>query len=406
MDSWNPKIDKFGRVVSGSGTIWFRQSYKESDGKSLGTGWSPAFLNDNSIIWNNGHNVSQYVISSGEFITKNEQYDTIVAANDKYIGRLVGIITFEGSQYDGDSISISKDGRNTAWITPYQSEVRNPIFNTGKTSYQAIISEISIGKSASIWSEDNRVRTKGTVFSEGIVKNYTVFTWEIGHICDVGSDSYIVSFTQNGLAIRLLGDNFGWYFEGIFDNPDSIYLNGLIVVVSSKSGNPKYIEIDPLSARIDLRKTQDGIDYVKPPDPIPIPIPPKPPIPEPEEKIKTARKYKMSDTKKVGLIMVDGKYIAFNPGLSFNNNDPQEFEMSQPDNLFQFKHSSGKVLGADATQYSQDVCKQLYLTNDRGAYESWNVEHPADNPDLISAFITFRRPEGINFSVKLRVVEL
>lgn len=155
--------------------------------------------------------------------------------------------------------------------------------------------------------------------------------------------------------------------------------------------------------------TNEPIPEPPTPDPpiLPIPVPPDPEPPKPKPEFKTAGKYKMTDTKKVGLIMVDGKYIAFNPNLTFNNTSPDEFEMSQPDNLFQFKHiKTGLVLGADATQYSNDICKQLYLVDHRQGYESWNVEHPADSPDLISAFITFRRTEGINFSVKLRVVEL
>jgi hypothetical protein len=104
MDAWNSKIDKFGRVVSGSGQIYLRQSYKDKDGEHIGNGWTPAFLNDELILFNNGSNVSQYSMNTRETVLRNEQYDVIVASEDKYVGRLVGIVTFEKVQYDGDSI--------------------------------------------------------------------------------------------------------------------------------------------------------------------------------------------------------------------------------------------------------------------------------------------------------------
>jgi hypothetical protein len=305
--------------------------------------------------------------------------------------------------------SISKDGSNVAWITPYQSESRTPVFNAGRTDYTALISEISIGKGTVVWSEHDHRNTKGVLFTDGIVKDYTVFTWEVAHVCDTFYGPFIVSYTQHGLAIRPMSSKFGWFFEGVFDSPDSIWFNHLIVIVASQRGEPVYIEVDISNPAIDLTKTIDGVNYVapqpQPPDPEPIPPKPIPPKPVPKPEFKTARKYRMTDTKRVGLIMLDGKYIAFNPNLTLNNKSADEFEMSQPDNLFQFKHvKTGLILGADATENSDNICKQLYLVNHREAYESWNVEHPADDPDLISAFVTFRRPEGINFSAKLLVV--
>ena len=151
-------------------------------------------------------------------------------------------------------------------------------------------------------------------------------------------------------------------------------------------------------------------DPIVPPKPIPpidLPIPPKP-LPEP--KYPSARKYKKMETQKVALILVDGKYISFNSKgelYLYNGliNEDCKFDLSKPDNLWAIKKGD-KWLGADATQHTPNVASQLYMIDHRAGYESWNVEHPADNPDLISAFIIFRRPEGINFSVKLRVVEL
>ena len=421
MDGWNPKIDKFGRVVSGSGTIFFQNHYRNppQQAKQIAGGWTPAFLDNNNIVFNNGVDTSYYSIPNQSIRKSSERYDKIVASQGRMIGNLVGIVTFEGHKYDGISISISKSGANVAWITPYQTLnlQRVPVFNTNNVQYSAVISEISIGDHHSVWSENDRRTTAAVSFTDGLVRDITVFTWEVAHVCDAIDKSYVVSYTQQGLAIRELGSKFGWFFQGIWENPDSIYYNGLIVIVASDdSGNSKYLELDPNSPTVDLTETIDGIHYspdppIPPDPPDPIPIPPEPtPEPPPEEGIRTAKGYKMTEeTRKVGLIALDGKYIAFDSKgkVSFNNTSPQPFIMSQPDSLFAFKQEqTGAYLGADATQYSQDICKQLYLISERGPYESWNVEHPSDSPDLISAFITFRRPEGNNFSIKLLVVEL
>lgn len=119
------------------------------------------------------------------------------------------------------------------------------------------------------------------------------------------------------------------------------------------------------------------------------------------------------EAKEIALILLDGKFIAFDKGhkLTLNNTevtDDCKFELTKPDDLFAIKHKvNDQWLGADATSYSFDICKQLYLKNERYAYESWIVEHPAPpHNQYIAAYVLFERPEGINFSCKLRVVEL
>jgi len=170
--------------------------------------------------------------------------------------------------------------------------------------------------------------------------------------------------------------------------------------------------VSELGNKIDLRTLlQPEPPNPEPPKPIPEPPDPIPPKPEPEPIIKTATVYEMNMEKQlVALIAFDGKYISVTStgNIKYNNKDVTPecvFELTKPDGLFSIQQN-GKWLGADATEH-HDVCNQLYMIDHREGYESWIVERPAiPNNDLISAYILFRRPEGINFSIKLRVVEL
>jgi hypothetical protein len=58
--------------------------------------------------------------------------------------------------------------------------------------------------------------------------------------------------------------------------------------------------------------------------------------------------------------------------------EDETFEISKPDDRYQIRHvKTNVILGADATQFSADLCRQFYTSGgavkDRGPYESWTV---------------------------------
>lgn len=88
-----------------------------------------------------------------------------------------------------------------------------------------------------------------------------------------------------------------------------------------------------------------------------------------------AGKYARIDSSEKGRGMFGGYPIHFDR----DSIGPDEsFELSKPDDRYQIRHlNTDVILGADATQYSDDLCAQFYTSGgavtSRGPYESWTV---------------------------------
>ena len=276
MDGWYPKINERGNVVSGSGSVWYRSSYKDIEGIEIASqGWTPAFLDNSWIMYSNGVNVAVYDLNNNKTIQRpNETYSRIVASNGKYIGWNDGKVYSEGYVAEGKIVlSISKDGKNKAWLEPYHSDLSNLIINHKNSLIWESIMSVAISNTAVIWNTDNFTKTFGIINEEKY--ELTIPRWEQSYLCDTPNGPWIISKFQDGLGARPFLSQVGQFYPGVWDDPDSIWLNDRIVVVSSEAGNPKYLEIDTSILNYDFSQTN-------PPNPIP-PNPnpdPNPPIEE------------------------------------------------------------------------------------------------------------------------------
>lgn len=147
---------------------------------------------------------------------------------------------------------------------------------------------------------------------------------------------------------------------------------------------------------------------VPPTDPIPpIIIPPIPepePIPIPpthEDIFKKIKELKLMDPEVVSLVCFDHYARVRNGQVVFDQiseSDETEWEISKPDDRFAIRPLSdkNKFLGADSTKYGTDICKQFYLTDSRGNYESWFIGTRPSG--LIEAVIEYIN-QGANYTV-------
>jgi hypothetical protein len=270
MNSWYPKLNSKGSVISGSGAIWFRNSYKDNSGREIAGGWTPAFLDDDNIIFNNGSTVSTFNLKNGtrdDTTHAKESYSVIVAALNKYIGWLVGNIYYDGTYKDGVGPSISKTGKNFAWITPYQSEVRTLVINNKSLYYTGLINQLSVGDQGIVWTEfgENSSRiVRGILTSNpSVIETLTVRSWEESLLVDTPNGPWIISTFQDGIGARPFLSNVGQFFRGEFFIGDGLWLNSKIVIVGSdNAGQPLYYEIDPSILNVDLTKLDDmPVDY-------------------------------------------------------------------------------------------------------------------------------------------------
>ena len=278
MDAWFPKLNSRGQVVSGSGSIWFWESYRNlsvpANFRQIGGGWSPAFLDNSWVIFNNGVSVSTFdLVNNKTIVRPHESYSLIVAAVGRYIGWLQGIVTLGGNNYDGVGQAISKSGKNVAWITPYQSEARSLMINKEIISqsghpYVGAINQLDIGDLGLVWTTFDGPNRKvwGILNNETNIRDLTVRSWEESHICDTPKGPWIIGTNQDGTNARPFLSKMGQFRHGDFFYGDSIWYNDRLVIVgSSAQGEPLYWEVDIDVLNVDLT-TLDGTTPV-PPDP-------------------------------------------------------------------------------------------------------------------------------------------
>ena len=131
----------------------------------------------------------------------------------------------------------------------------------------------------------------------------------------------------------------------------------------------------------------------------------------------------MAGTQIVGLRGLAGKLARIDSGeagkglfrgypIHFDRDSigPDEtFEISKPDDHYQIRHvRTNVILGADATQFSADVCRQFYTSGgdvtERGAYESWTIFRLRPAGTII-ALIEYNDRGVVYTSAGLNVVE-
>jgi len=154
-------------------------------------------------------------------------------------------------------------------------------------------------------------------------------------------------------------------------------------------------------------------------------LPPRPPAPKPPaDPIPSAIPYEVSmETERVGLLGPDGKFTRIDPAsrgrglfrgceVVFDRElagSQETFELTQPDDKFQLRAIEADViLGADATQFGADLCRQFYTSGGdvtaRGGYESWTIVRLPSG--IVIAMIEYDREGKRYTSAPLTVVAL
>jgi len=171
---------------------------------------------------------------------------------------------------------------------------------------------------------------------------------------------------------------------------------------------------------IDLTTTQPTPPQPEPPQPEPPDPEPEPPHPEPEPPDGGID----MTPQKIALRGMAGKFATIDPGeagqgmfggypIHWDRTELGEwetFELSKPDDKYQIKHlTTGVILGADATSYSEDLGQQFYTSGgdvtERGPYESWIVFRLTAG-GTICALIEYDQDGIVYCSADLTVEEL
>jgi len=138
------------------------------------------------------------------------------------------------------------------------------------------------------------------------------------------------------------------------------------------------------------------------PTPIPIPSPTPTPIPNPQVPLfKPIREANFVNPETVSLVCFDHYARVLNGKVVFDQTTESaetDWEITKPDDRFAISPLSDKTkyLGMDSTTYGNDICKQFYLTDARGNYESFFIGVRPSG--LIEAVIEYIN-QGVNNTV-------
>jgi hypothetical protein len=139
------------------------------------------------------------------------------------------------------------------------------------------------------------------------------------------------------------------------------------------------------------------------PAPLPVPIPQPPTIPESPKPVPVPLFFSLVELKLmnpeiVSLVCFDHYARVLNGTIVFDQtveSAETDWEISKPDDRFAIK-KDGKFLGMDSTSYGTDICKQFYLTDNRGNYESFFIgKRPSGLIEAVVEYIT----QGVNNTV-------
>lgn len=274
MNAWYPKLNSKGQVIAGSGEVWLFDDYKGGNGRKIAGGWWPNYLFDDTVVYYTDNDWRiQNIDDPNNLIVKQEKVNLVLGGNGKILRQVIPHILFEGKQDNGRVPSLSLDGKNSIWVTPYAEEWTNVICNWHILTPPRQVASTSACNKAVVWTEfaGGGRRVFGSKDNLNI-DELTVTFWEDARVFDGKSEPIVISILQDGIFVREWGQELGWRYYGVFNEPSGRFLNDLFVVVASENGILKYLEIDLNSAKV-------PVDTVPiPPEPEPIPPDPIPPV--------------------------------------------------------------------------------------------------------------------------------
>jgi hypothetical protein len=215
-------------------------------------------------------------------------------------------------------------------------------------------------------------------------------------------------------VIPMFYTQYRWSIDEVLDGlkylPELVNLSPRIKFVAPFSYNrANGIVSDPrlLAAFESLKAATPGDPVLIPieTNPAPTPTPPSNPEPtKPSPQVPTfslIERLKLMNPEIVSIVCFDHYARVLNGKVVFDQTTEStetDWEVSKPDDRFAIRpvSNTSKYLGMDSTTYGNDICKQFYLTDNRGNYEAFFIGKSPNG--LLLAFIEYIT-QGVNNTV-------
>lgn len=265
MSWWFPRLNRFGEVISGNGTLLL-------DGHDLGRpGYSPCWQDDNHVI-------AASPFTGGTATIVNVRTGTVDELPWVFAGRAgnaPGVSAGQGSWCGwSDAIglvtndvvldslaasgSIDRMTGTLGYLTPYQSDTRRVVIDGFTVRQSAPADNLRLADGAATWMEwmNGRWKLWGRLGHDqpkplGPLPLDEPEFLSVPVICD--GQYWVVLQTAVGLVVFPWGDTDGYILEGEVQFPDAIWVDGKIRIVATLSnGTPVQHNISLAGPRTDL----------------------------------------------------------------------------------------------------------------------------------------------------------
>lgn len=250
MNFWFPHINSRGETVSGSGQM----ELIAKDGqliKSLGTGWRPRWIDDDSIVYNSGSSSVIMNVRTNAKQDAGQGYNQIESGGGLWLGLLqsgpIYLRLYQGTQllreWQGcGNPSISRNGRRLH--TDRYHDGVHTVFVDDVPVYEGAVMEASICNAGVVINVATGAYTRQCIVipTGGAQADSSIQSWESPQAVDgPNGELWVLSVLQNGLALRKAGSSRGYFWPGEWFNPSARLLDGQFMVAASSSGGHRQV---------------------------------------------------------------------------------------------------------------------------------------------------------------------
>lgn len=266
MNGWFPAINGLGEIASGTSEIFFQDL-------SLGVGWRPRFIDDDTIVYG-GESLDKLPttairnVRAGDPVTVGPGCNVYAAGAGRYLGLIQAAPIFLGLyRRDGSVVrswlecgnpAMSPGGRYV-FSNRYFAETHTVFLGEGDAEpvpiYTGATMDLSVCESAVCIMVATGKYTRGVI---GIrtgqpPEDWSVLEWEAPIVCDGPNGPWVLGVTQTGLIFRPAGETTGYQWSGEWFNPAVRLIGNVFLIAASDSrGDRKTVWVDPASPRVPL----------------------------------------------------------------------------------------------------------------------------------------------------------
>lgn len=255
MNSWFPKINSSGQIISGNNGIWLTDDSSSKQISLVGT--NPFWLNNKVICYNRNDGTTQInnsVVSKAynEYYSSGfDQWTGFTANHTGEVDFYQGIVKTNNAP----GICLAKySGDNLCYVAPYNNEQRTLVYNNIPIFQGKIINYVLSLSGLIAWEIATGTYTRQILNQSQIISirndEYPILGFDF-----LGQTYLVTQAGSIGQFIYPIGSHFGYCRKGDLYYPDGkVFNNKLRLVGSNAAGEPSFDNwIDLLSPRVDLR---------------------------------------------------------------------------------------------------------------------------------------------------------